>query len=456
MTPVASPAPTAASTAPTRAGFRASARVLTATGLVALVLAFGGCGGEEAGKVDGGKPSGTDGSGKPAGGQAAALTLTLWEQMDPQEREVQKGQIAAYERDHPGMKIELSHYGTEDLRTQFQTAAIAGSGPDLVYGPSDQVGPFSVMGLILPLDTVLSAEELAGFREDAFDRLGGHIYALPDQVGNHLTLVWNKALLAQPPQTMGELIEMAKAATVDENGDGRPERYGLVFQVMEPFWIVPFLTGYGGWVMDAENRPTLHTGAMTQALTLVQSFRDEHRIMPTECDYEIADTIFKEGRAAMIINGPWSWEAYRKAGVDIGLARIPQIEATGLWPAPMISSKGYSLNAKLSGDRLAAVLEALRYLTKTEFQVEYAREVGTLPTRKDAYERAEVAENPILSASSEQVEVGKRMPVVPEMRAIWDAMRPSVQSVWNGTVAPADAAREMQQLAVRKIREMKG
>ena len=439
-TKVRTKAGTKAGTLGAKVATRAFSAWLSGAVCAVLLAVSLGCGGEDSG-------------GK---GDSGPFTLTLWEQMDPQERVVQAIQIASYEREHPGMKIELSHYGTEDLRTQFQTASIAGAGPDLVYGPSDQVGPFSVMGLVLPIDSVMDAAELSQFRSEAFDRLDGHIYALPDQVGNELTLVFNKALLPRPPQTMSELIEMAKAQTVDEDGDGRADRYGLVFQVMEPFWTVPFLTGYGGWVMDAQNRPTLHTGAMTKALQLIRSFRDEHKIMPSECDYEIADTIFKEGRAAMIINGPWSWEAYRKAGLDIGLARIPKIEETGLWPAPMISSKGYSLNAKLSGARLEAALEAVRYLTQTDFQVQYAQQVGTLPTRNDAYERPEVANDEILQASNEQVEVGRRMPVVPEMRAIWDAMRPSVQSVWNGAKEPSDAAREMQELAVRKIREMKG
>ena len=88
--------------------------------------------------------------------------------------------------------------------------------------------------------------------------------------------------------------------------------------------------------------------------------------------------------------------------------------------------------------------------------IEYATKIGTLPARTAAYELPEIHGNEMLLSSSEQVEVGKRMPVVPEMRAIWDAMRPSVQSVWNGAKEPRDAAREMQDLAVKKIREMKG
>lgn len=406
--------------------------------LLGLLLPHFGCGGGE----------------KKQAGTHESYKITLWEQMDPGERALQTSQIEAYQLAHPGNEILVSHYSTEDLRTQFQTAALAGGGPDLVYGPSDQVGPFSVMDLIHPIEALFPPDELAQFRSDAFDHLGGHVYALPDQVGNHLTLIYNKALLAEPPATMAELLRVGKEQSVDDNGDGRPDRYGLVFQVMEPFWTIPFLTGYGGWVMDEKSEPTLNTEAMVKALTLIRSFRDQG-ITPAECDYEIADTIFKEGRAAMIINGPWSWEAYRKAGLDVGLARIPKIDETGLWPAPMISSKGYSVNKQLSGKRLEAVLSALRYLTQTEFQVQYATQVGTLPTRKQAYERPGVSANPTLNASSQQVEVGRRMPVVAEMRAIWDAMRPSVQNVWNGAEEPTVASQKMQALAVKTIQEMK-
>ena len=49
-----------------------------------------------------------------------------------------------------------------------------------------------------------------------------------------------------------------------------------------------------------------------------------HRIIPNEADYNVADILFKDGNAAMIINGDWSWAGYRKAGLDIGVAPLPQ------------------------------------------------------------------------------------------------------------------------------------
>jgi len=45
------------------------------------------------------------------------------------------------------------------------------------------------------------------------------------------------------------------------------------------------------------------------------------------------------------------------------------------------------------------------------------------------------------------------MPVVTELRWIWDAMRPSYQSIFTGQVSPAQAAKDMQALAEKLIKE---
>jgi maltose-binding protein MalE len=47
------------------------------------------------------------------------------------------------------------------------------------------------------------------------------------------------------------------------------------------------------------------------------------------------------------------------------------------------------------------------------------------------------------------------MPVVPEMRVLWDVMRPGLQQVMNGSRTPAEAAKQMQADAVQQIAGMK-
>jgi maltose-binding protein MalE len=379
-----------------------------------------------------------------------SVEIVIWDQRDPSESALLETHLKAYQTSHPNVHVLRSQYETENLRTQFQIAAAAGGGPDLVYGPSDQVGPFSVLRIIQPIDGLVPADTLAHFHPAAFDTLDGHIYALPDQMGNHLALVYNRDLVSEPPQDLDQLGQVAKRLTVDKNDDGRSDQYGLVYNTSEPFWLMPFLGAFGGWVMDAKHAPTLDSPAMAQALAYLVRLKNELGVVPRECDIQLADTMFREGKAAMILNGPWSWDAYRKAGIKIGIARIPRDARTGQWAVPMVGSKGYSINAAVKQEKLPHVLDLLYYLTSPQVTADYAK-LLILPARKEALDSPAVAAEPLLAASRAQYEVGRRMPVVPEMRAIWDALRPPMQLVMNGQLDPGTAAAQMQHDALEKI-----
>ena len=377
--------------------------------------------------------------------------LVIWEQMDPAEQQLLREHLDMFEAMHgDSVRVEVVHFETENLRQNFQTAALAGTGPDLVYGPSDGVGPYSIMGLVWDLEDPrlgIPADTLALYLDDALPKVEGRIYRINDQLGNHLTLVRNTALVPEAPRDTEELIRIAKANTVDD-------RYGIVFNLAEPFWLVPWLGGYGGWVMDEHENPTLDTPAMREALAFVRRLVDEG-VIPRSCDYPLADTLFKQGKAAMIINGPWSWQGYRDAGLEIGLSSIPRIAETGEWPKPATSGKGYSLNIHVPETRLDLAVDLLMFLTSAEIVGRISDRLGALPSRVDVGEWPRIANNPALAASWEQLRHGRSMPLVPEMRAIWDVMRPGMQRVVSGSATPLEAAREMQEDALRKIEEMK-
>jgi maltose-binding protein MalE len=357
---------------------------------------------------------------------------------------------------HPGVTFSTVHFETDQLHSQFQTAALAGGGPDLVYGPSDKVGPYSVMRLIRPLEDLMGEGFFDQFEEASVPTLDGHHYAVPDQIGNHLMLLYNKALVSKPPADSNEWIEMCKRITRDEDGDGFPEVYGLVFNYNEPFWLIPFLGGFGGWVMDENDAPTLDTPEMVGALRFLASLRNEHKIMPRESNYEVSDTMFKMGQAAFIINGPWSIKAYVAAGIDLGVMPLPVINETGKHPAPLVSAKGYSISVNVPEKKLPLVKEVMEFLTSEEAQKHIVSELLILPSRKSLQDDPILVENEVLRGSMEQAVLGRPMPVIPEMRAIWDAIRPFYQSVLGGQMTPEEAAAKMQADAVKKIAEMRG
>jgi len=389
----------------------------------------------------------------PSKSSSGRTKIVIWEQMDPEERTRFEPNLADYRKQDSTVTIEHLPYETEQLRTQFQTAAGGGGGPQLIFGPSDQVGPLSLLKLIKPLETTMPAGFFDRFIPGSLDTLDGHLYAAPDQIGNHLVLCYNKKLVPQPPQTAEEFVKIAKANT-KLGGDAANNRYGFVMNLTEPYWLVPFYTGYGGWIMDANHTPTLDNPAMAKALDFLRGLKDDAKVMPKACDYQVAETLFKEGKAAMLVNGPWSWKGYREAGIDLGIA--PLFTMPGGGPArPMVASKGYSINVNVKDSELPAVIKLVTFLTSPEAELRDAKSLGILPSHKEAYANPELAADPTMQASKQALELGRRMPVVPEMRVLWDVMRPEMQNAMNGTKTPQQAAKDMQAAAVQQIAAMK-
>ena len=57
-------------------------------------------------------------------------------------------EIARFEAAHPDVHVRALYKETEELRSGFQAAALAGGGPELIYGPSDVLDTFQTMGIV--------------------------------------------------------------------------------------------------------------------------------------------------------------------------------------------------------------------------------------------------------------------------------------------------------------------
>ena len=172
-------------------------------------------------------------------------TINIWHQMLYENRKILREICDEYELENPGININLTYRETEELRANFQSSAMGGSGPELIYGPSDQVGPFSTMGIIQPLDSLYRKSFFEQFVDNAIVDLNDHIWMIGDVVGNHLMLIYNKKLIKSPPDNTDELITLGMNLTKDTSGDGNIDQYGLVWNYTEPFFYAPWLGGFG-------------------------------------------------------------------------------------------------------------------------------------------------------------------------------------------------------------------
>src|SRR5690606_10654257 len=75
-------------------------------------------------------------------------TVTLWHQMVPRDRVMLGELVAEFEAAHPDIDVRTLYKETEELRSGYQAAALAGIGPELIYGPSDVMGTFHTMGIV--------------------------------------------------------------------------------------------------------------------------------------------------------------------------------------------------------------------------------------------------------------------------------------------------------------------
>jgi len=153
--------------------------------------------------------------------------IVIWTSLRPVERDLLQTKLDSFSQNYPEYKFIQLFYAPEELRTNFIIAALAGKGPALIHCASDFIGPLSELEVIRPLEDLYQSEFLAQFITKPFDAnttFAGHLYQIADRVGNHLCLVYNKDIIAQPPSTVAELIEKGQALVRDTDGDGDSDR----------------------------------------------------------------------------------------------------------------------------------------------------------------------------------------------------------------------------------------
>jgi arabinogalactan oligomer/maltooligosaccharide transport system substrate-binding protein len=375
------------------------------------------------------------------------VTLSLWTNERDSENGLQwiKDIARDFYSENGYIKIEILNKETQSLWEDFHTAALAGVSPDLLWTSSGLINPFIESGLIQPVDAFTDTTK---FFEPVI--MKNHTWTVPVSTGNHLMLMVNKNHLSRLPVNTDDFIKAAKANTKDGI-------YGLAYNFYDGFWIIPWLGGFGGSLFDTDGvTPALDSAAMINTLTFLKDLRFKHKVTPSQTDYNTADTLFKTGKAAMIINGDWSISHYKQAlGENLMIGRLPKISASGKWPSPFISGSYLMIPANLPKEKKIAVKEFIAYVTSAGLQAEQLKELSKLPGLKESFSNKTIMTDPLLIGSVAQIEVGTPAPLSLEMIAIINAVNSQLEALMTGAVTPAGAAKKMQEAALREIADQR-
>lgn len=374
---------------------------------------------------------------------ASKVTINVWEQDETNIDQTFDKLNKAFEKKYPNIVIKRSHYKTEELRNQAQTAIIAGKGPDLILGPNDNVGLLAKSSMILPLDNFMPKSFWKKLDPKALAtvKISKKIWMIPDRNGNNISLIYNKKLVKTPPKSFNDIIKFAKTFN-----NPAKKKYALTYNENEPFWFVGFLGAFNGTVFDKNDKATLNTTAMKKALQFVQDLKYKYKVIPMEADYNAAETAFVNGNAAMLLNGSWAFTLYKNTKkMDIGIVNSLTVPGGGKCKF-YFGTKGYSVSRNVkTAAKKDAVKKYLEFmLTNTKNQIDVMKATAQVPTLLAAKNSSATKADSLVSAAKDQMEYGEPMPIRAEMRAVWDAIRPSLEDVMNNKTTASKAAKKMQ------------
>ena len=382
-------------------------------------------------------------------GAAAQTELVVWHGYRGAEKAAFEKVAAAYSSKTAGVSIKTLAVPYDAYADKITAAVPRGKGPDVFIFAQDRMGGWVEAGkTIEPLDFFLDDEITGRFLKTTMDAMTyqGSVWGLPLNY-KCITLIYNKALLKNPPKTSGELVPLAKKLT-----DTKVGNFGVAYSYADFYYHSALMNAFGGGVFDAKNQPTVNSAANVKALELLMKWVDQDGFLPAEPSTALITALFNGGKAAMVFSGPW-FLGEVDPSVDVGLALLPTIDEAGGAPMrPWMTVEGVYI-AEPSAHKDEA-FDFVVYLTGAEAATVMALEGGQTPANTAVYDNPKVASDPVLSAFRNQVEVAVPMPNLPEMTMVWSPVTTAMNATVRKSASPKAAMDQAQKEVVDRIAKL--
>lgn len=372
--------------------------------------------------------------------EASSNELIVWE--DVEKGEGIKEAVARFEKENDvKVKVIEKTYAQqiEDLRLDGP----AGTGPDVLTMPGDQIGTAVTEGLIKEI--ALTPEEQSIYTDVAIQSqiVDGKVYGVPKAVESTV-LYYNKALIdeADLPQSLDEWYDYSKEVT-----DGK--QFGFLALFDQIYYAQSVMSGSGGYIFgqdDAGNYDTSDIGLANkgaiEGVTLIQKFYQD-KLFPAgiigEQGINVLESLFTEGKATAIISGPWNVEPFKKAGIDYGVVKLPEL-ANGDNMSSFLGVKSYNVSSYSKNAEMAEKL--VKFLgdeenSRTRFEV-----TQEVPAVKSLASDPAVTESEVAQAVAEQSQFAELTPNIPEMNEVWQPVDAALQTVATGKAKPEQAMKQ--------------
>ena len=349
-------------------------------------------------------------------------TVTLWHAYatGSAEEDAMTANIEAARAEYPDLTIEVLQIPFDQIFNKWQTEVAAGEGPDMFIAPNDDLGNLARAGLVLDI-----TDQLEGRLDDVVDTgvagmmVSGRMYGVPESA-KAVALYYNKSMIDTPPTSTDELLTAVQAGNV-------------LVQNQNAYHLFGWWSAFGGDILSADGTQACSSGeqGFADAMQYLLDLKEAGALFET--DGGRADTLFRNGEAAMIINGPWTLGDYRAdLGDDLGVAPMPSAAN----PAGALNGiDGFYINPN-SGNADSAIELAL-FLSSGDQAQTYTDMSGHVPIRPSV----EISDDNV-AGFAEASNVGYPRPQTASFGNYWGPFGDMVTKVIEGVATPAEGVAE--------------
>ncbi|MCI8577722.1 MAG: extracellular solute-binding protein [Lachnospiraceae bacterium] len=359
----------------------------------AMALSLVACGGNSGSSSGGAAPA--SGGGNDASGDVT--NLTIWQPSDKETIEnwwIEK--LDAWNSEHPEIQVHREAIDRSDsyaYDNKVATAVTSNDLPDILFVDGPQVSYYAANGIIVPLDSYFSADDLSDFVDSTVAECtyDGKLYAI-SATESSVALYYNKGYMeecgvdiaklesytADAPMTWSEFEALAKQCTTDkyvgahivmDHGEGLP--YAL-----EPMYISngkDYLSEDGskaqGYVNSSE---AVETTAFLASL-IANGYANVDPITDE----------FLNGACATEIQGSWDVSVLEAADFEWGVTYYPVSDKT---KKPVSPCGDWAAAVTMNCGNVDAAGEFLQWLMSKENVASYAAAIAKPASRSSAYD----------------------------------------------------------------------
>jgi len=323
-----------------------------------------------------------------------------------------------------GVKIaRVEEVSGNDLSKRVNLEGPAGTGPDVFELVNSQEEWISTTAL--PND-IFHDQTMNTMLPNTLSPVSwnGTLYGYPTSLETYI-MYYNKDLMPEAPKTWDQIKEFAKTFN-----DPKNNKYAFIPPFYEGYLGFTFLAGMGGYVFGDNGTDLLDIGLNNEGaiagMKYMQSLKEYVPFNSTDMNRDIQDSLFKEGKTAMIIDGPWNMDKF--VGPSTGYVTLPAFPGDNK-PASFNGIKALYVS-QYTKYPIASKMFSFFY-SNDENALEFYRMTKNPPANLAAINSQEIQNDPVTKVFIDQFKQGIAQTGAEEFGAWWKVANPIFIQIWD-------------------------